>query len=449
MFGSLTEKFQSITQSLFREKTLSEDSIAKAVREVRMALLDADVNFKVASKFVKKVKEKAIGTETTKGIKAGDQFIDIVHEELTDLMGKEEAEFSIKPPSKILLCGLQGSGKTTQAAKLAHWIQKNHKLKPLVVACDLQRPAAVLQLKTLAEQVGADFFTIEGEKNPAVVAKKALAEGADVTIFDTAGRLHIDDDLMRELEEVKNIVQPDKVLFVANAGAGQSAVETAEAFDQRVGITGVILTMLDGAARAGAAISIREVTGKPLIFEGVGERIEDLRLFHPRSMADRILGMGDIINLVKSAKEQFDEEETEKLEKKLKKANFTFDDYLKQMKAIQRMGPFKNILKMMPGVSDSAMMESSEENFYRIQAIIQSMTAGERRCRDELVPSRKRRIAKGSGSTMDDVNRLVKGFKQLKKISKDMPKLQKKFSKKGKLDQLSSFEDKHFGRFFS
>lgn len=447
MFGSLTEKFQGIIEKISTKRDLTEENVSEAVREVRLALLDADVNFKVVSAFIKRVKEKALGTEKTKGIKAGDQFINLVHEELIALMGSEEPEFVLKGSRhKLLLCGLQGSGKTTQAAKLANWIQKELKKTVALIACDLQRPAAIEQLSILGKQIGVDVIVPEGESSPIKVAKRALKDcSADVMIFDTAGRLHIDDALMKELTQLKECIVPDEVLFVANCGAGQQAVATAQEFDERVGITASILTMLDGAARAGAAISIREVTGKPLLFEGVGEKIEDIQLFNPASMADRILGMGDVINLVKKAERQFDEAEGKKMEEKFKKASFTYEDYLKQMSMMQKMGPLRGILKMMPGMSDASMIEESEKSFTSTQSIIQSMTLRERRGLDELVPSRRKRIAKGSGTSIGDVNKLVKSFKALKKMSKQLPSLQKKFMKEG--DQKGSM--KHFDRFFS
>ena len=311
MFGALTEKFQQMFSGLMGSKTLSDENIADAVREVRLALLDADVNYAVASQFVKRVKEKAVGDTLTKSVSPGQQFIHIVHQELIGLMGGEEVPFELKgSPSVILLCGLQGSGKTTHCVKLAAYIQKKfpHK-RALIAACDLQRPAAIEQLKRLASQISVPVFSLEGEGNPVLVARQALekakGENFDVLIVDTAGRLHVDEELMSELEEIKKVVQPHEILFVANAATGQDAVKTAADFDRRIQITGTILTMLDGSSRAGAAISIREVTGKPLKFEGIGEKVGDLQLFNPQSMADRILGMGDVINLVRKATREY------------------------------------------------------------------------------------------------------------------------------------------------
>lgn len=434
MFGALTEKFQDLFSKLKSVKTLNEDNISQAVKVVRLALLDADVNFSVVSAFIKKVKAKALGEEVMKSVSPGDQFTSIVHKELVELMGEEEAELKLKSsPSVILMCGLQGSGKTTHTAKLANFLSDEKRKKTLVVACDLQRPAAALQLKTLADQIHVETFLVEGEKDPLKVAKQALKkanqEGFDVVIFDTAGRLHIDDELMKQLEKLKKLTNPDEILFVANATTGQDAVTTASAFDERIGITGSILTMLDGNARAGAAISIKEITKKPLLFEGVGEKIHDFQVFNPHSMADRILGMGDVINLVKKAKQHIDEKESEDLEKKMLKQSFTYDDYLKQMSKLKKMGSFKGLLKMMPGLPDMGDLDVSEKEFNKLEAMILSMTPRERQGRDELQPSRRHRIAKGSGATVDDVNKMIKGFKRLKQMMKQMPKMKKKFLK--------------------
>ena len=436
MFGSLTEKFQNLASSLRGKKSLTEDNISDATRQVRLALLDADVNFSVVSAFIKQVKAKALGDAVIKSVDPGDQFIKVVHDELVALMGSEEARLNLKgEPTVILLCGLQGSGKTTHCAKLAHYLKgKEFLRRPLLVACDLQRPAAIEQLKTLASQIEVDVFTLDGEKKPLKVAKKAMdhaqKEGYDTIIFDTAGRLHIDDELMAELKGVKEYVNPQEVLFVANAALGQDAVKTAKEFDEQIGITGTILTMLDGTSRAGAAISIKEVTAQPLKFEGVGEKMDDFQLFNPTSMADRILGMGDVINLVKKAKEHVDEEDAKKLEEKLKKAAFTYEDYLKQMATFRKMGSFKSLMTMLPGMNQlPADLDINEKEFNKLEAMILSMTIKERQGLVELEPSRRRRIATGSGTTIDDVNKLVKGFKRLKQFFKQMPKMEKMMKK--------------------
>ncbi len=438
MFGSLSEKFQQMFSGLMQKKTLTEDNISDAVRQVRLALLDADVNYSVASNFVKCVKEKAIGDAVIKSVSPGQQFTKLIHEELVALMGVEESPVEFKgKPNVILLCGLQGSGKTTHCAKLAAYLQKKYPSKrTLLAACDLQRPAAVEQLKKLASQIDVPVFSIEGEKNPIRVAKEAMqkakTEGFDTLIVDTAGRLAIDEELMEQLKEIKAVVQPHEILFVASAATGQDAVKTAVEFDKRVQISGTILTMLDGNARAGAAISIREVTNKPLKFEGIGEKIGDLQPFNPHSMADRILGMGDVINLVRKAQENIDEEESKALEKKILKAAFTYDDYLKQMAMVKRMGSFKSLLKMLPGMSGIGERDFDEKEFNKIEAMITSMTMQERTEKVELIPSRRRRIAAGSGTTIDDINKMVKGFKKLKQFCKEMPSLKNQMKKGNK-----------------
>ncbi|NGX53747.1 MAG: Signal recognition particle protein [Chlamydiae bacterium] len=424
MFGALTEKFTGIFSSLMGGKKLTEDNLSDAVREVRLALLDADVNYSVAKNFIKKVKEKALGDEVIKSIKPGEQFIKLIHDELVELMGGGEAKLNLTGyPAVVMLCGLQGSGKTTQAAKLAKYLQKKHKV--ILAACDLQRPAAVLQLQQLGEQAGVEVFAVEGEKNPVAVAKAALkhakSNGFNVLILDTAGRLHVDEEMMVQLEKIKEKLSPTEILFVANAATGQDAVKAAAEFDRRLTMTGSILTMLDSDTRAGAAISIREVTGKPLKFEGIGERLDDLQLFDARSMADRILGMGDAINLVKKAQEYFSDEEAKKLEEKVRKASFTYEDYLKQMQAVRKMGSIKGLLKMLPGGSKLPNLDQSEEEFAKIESMILSMTIRERQEKDELSISRTKRVARGSGTILADVNKLKKSFKRSKQLFKKAP----------------------------
>lgn len=437
MFGALTDKLQSLFSSLTGKKTLTEENVSDAVRQVRLALLDADVNYSVVSDFVKRVKEKSIGDAVLKSVSPGQQFTKLVHDELIELMGSVEAPLDLQAKLSVLMvCGLQGSGKTTSCAKLAAYIGKVEKHKRvLLAACDLQRPAAVEQLKKLGAGLNVPVFTVEGESNPLKVAKKAYekaeAEGFDVLIVDTAGRLHLDEELMQELEQLKKQLAPREILFVANATTGQDAVRTAAEFDKRVQITGTILTMLDGNARAGAAISIREVTKKPLKFEGIGEKIGDLQVFNPRSMADRILGMGDIINLVKKAQENFDEDQSAELEKKMLKASFTYEDYLRQMGMVKKMGSFKSLLKMMPGFSSMEGFDLSDKEFGKMEAMILSMTLSERQEREELSFSRRKRIAGGSGVHVDEVNRMVKGFKRVKQLFKSMPNMKAQASKMG------------------
>jgi signal recognition particle subunit SRP54 len=344
MFDSLTEKFRSLFSGLAKNKKLTEENLRDAVRDVRLALLEADVGYSIVSTLVQKIRDKAIGEEVTKSITPHQQFIKIVHDELVSLMGSEEAALQLsEKPSVIMLCGLQGSGKTTHAAKLANFLRKK-KEKILLAACDLARPAAIEQLQQLGSSIETEVFSLVGEKNPVKVAKKAyeraIEDKFDVLIIDTAGRLHLDEELMKELQEIKEAVHPHEILFVANATTGQDAPKIAAAFDSQIQITGTILTMLDGDCRAGSALTIREITKKPLKFEGIGEKIEDLQVFHPSSMADRILGMGDVINLVRKAEEAFDEKEGEKLEQKLRKAAFTYDDYLRQMGMMKKNGFF-------------------------------------------------------------------------------------------------------------
>lgn len=430
MLGLLTEKLQGVFSKLTGKKRLSEDNISDAVNEVRLALLEADVNYSVAKAFVKQVKEKSVGEELIKSVTPGQQFIKIVHDELVALMGGEESELDLKKkPSVIMMCGLQGSGKTTQCAKLAKFLKKNGTCKsPLMAACDLQRPAAIEQLKTLGQQIGVPVFTIPGESNPVKVAKEALAKakdvGHDLLIVDTAGRLHVDEDLMKQLEQIKAVLDPSEILFVANATTGQDAVNVAAEFNKRVAVTGTILTMLDGNTRGGAAISIREVTGKPLKFEGVGERVDDIQIFSPKSMADRILGMGDTINLVRKAQEHIDEKEAEKLEEKIRTATFTYNDYLSQIQMVKKMGSIKSLLGMLPGIGSKIPdMDFDDKDFFKVEALILSMTPAERMEKCELVPSRRKRIASGSGLTMEDINKLVKSFKKAKQFFKNMPNM--------------------------
>jgi len=428
MLGTITEKFQNLFSKLSSSKTLTEKNIVDAVTDVKKALLEADVNYSVVQALVERVKENAIGEKVLKSVKPKEQFIKVIHDELVKIMGSDEATLSLDgSPSVIMLCGLQGSGKTTHIAKLAHYLKKMDK-KVMVAACDLQRPAAVEQLKTMATKAGVTFYG-DLNRKPVEVAEQALKQAKqeqfDVLLVDTAGRLHIDQELMNELVNIKNTIHPHEVLYVANATVGQDAVSTAETFDKQVGITGSILTMLDSQARAGAAISIQQVTQKPLKFEGNGEKLEDLQLFNPTSMADRILGMGDVINLVKKVEEHIDDEESKKMEKKLLKAAITFDDYLKQMKMMKKMGSMSSLFQMMPGMSGMGDMAMSDDELKSVEAMILSMTGKERRLECEIIYSRRKRIAKGSGTSMDDVNRLIKGFKRIKQLLKRMPDLKK------------------------
>lgn len=429
MLGYLSEKMQSLTAKLAGKRTLTEDNISEAVREVRMALLEADVNYGVTKKLVASLKEKAIGDTVIKSVTPGQQFIKLVHDELKALMGNEESSLKLtSSPSIIMMCGLQGSGKTTHCAKLARYLmKKGDKKSPLLAACDLQRPAAIEQLKTLGKQIDVPVFYIENETDPIAVAKgalkKAREEGFDLLIVDTAGRLHIDEALMDQLKSIKMVLNPDEVLFVANSTTGQDAVNIAAEFNSKIEITGTILTMLDGNTRGGAAISIREVTGKPLKFEGIGEKVEDLQIFNPQSMADRILGMGDTINLVKKAQEHISEEDAKTLEHKMRTSTFTYEDYLSQIQMVKKMGSLKSLLGMIPGMSNLSALNIDDKQFFKTEAIIQSMTKKEAKGEVELSHSRRKRVAKGSGTTIDDVNRLEKSFREAKKFFKNMPNI--------------------------
>lgn len=436
MLGTLTDKMHGLFTRLGGKKALTEENIAEAASEVRLALLEADVNYGVVKVLIKRIKEKAVGDALIKSVSAGQQFIKIVHDELIALMGGEEASLNLNGksdseknnPAVIMMCGLQGAGKTTCCAKLARYLKnKKECARPLLAACDLQRPAAVEQLKILGAQIDTPVFYIQGEQDPVKVAEEALAkakrEGFDLLIVDTAGRLHVDEELMKQLQRIKSILKPSEVLFVANAATGQDAVTTAAEFHQKVAITGTILTMLDGNTRGGAAISIREVTGVPLKFEGIGEKLADLQLFNPASMADRILGMGDTINLVKKAKEHINEEDAKKLEHKMRTATFSYQDYLTQIQAVKKMGSLKGLLGMLPGMSSLKNFDFDEKDFFKVEAMIQSMTQGEREEKCELSVPRRRRVADGSGTHIDDVNKLVKSFKQAKQFFKNMPNM--------------------------
>lgn len=434
MLGALTEKMHTLFSKLAGKSKLTEDNIAEAVSEVRLALLEADVNYGVVKTLLKRVKEQALGDAVIKSVSPGQQFIKVVHDELVALMGGKEAEINLatggKSPAVILLCGLQGSGKTTASVKLARYFQKKGLAKkPWIAACDLQRPAAIDQLKTFAGSVSVPVFSKEGETDPLKVAQDAIEavkkEGGDLLIVDTAGRLHIDDKLMTELEELKKSLNPQEVLFVANAALGQDAVNTAAEFNKRLEVSGSILTMLDGNARGGAAISIREVTGKPLKFECVGEKPDDIQPFNPVSMAHRIMGMGDTINLVRKAQEHFSEEEAKKLEHKLQTATFTYSDYLSQIGMVKKMGSLKSLLSMLPGASRMKDLDFSDKEFAKIESMIQSMTTEEKEGKCEIIPSRRHRIAKGSGNEKQEVDRLIKTFNEAKNFFKNMPDMNK------------------------
>ena len=424
MFDTLTQRFESVFSTLRGKGKLSEKDIDAALREVRLALLEADVNVSVVRAFLSRVKERALGEDVSKSITPGQQVIKIVHEELVATLGTESAGLvKASPPLKILMVGLQGSGKTTTAGKLAKQLQSKGK-RPLLVAADLQRPAAIDQLETLARKIDVPVVLDRKGKAPKLAKaglKEAAATSRDVVIVDTAGRLQIDDELMKELAAVRKAVDPDEVLLVVDAMTGQDAVNVAKGFQDQIGITGVVLSKLDGDARGGAAISVREVTGAPVKFAGIGEGLDDLESFHPDRMASRILGMGDVLSLIEKAEVAFDEKEAEKAAERMQKGEFTLEDFLKQFEAMKSMGPLQDILAMLPG-SGSLLkeVEVDDRDLKRVEAIIQSMTPEERRTPKIIRGSRKRRIASGSGTTPQDVNRVLKQFADAQKMMKTL-----------------------------
>jgi signal recognition particle subunit SRP54 len=428
MFQDLTDKLEGVFKKLRGHGKLTEKNISETMREIRRVLLEADVNYKVAKDFVAKVQEKALGQEVLKSITPAQQVIKIIHDELTALMGDTEAsiETASSPPTVIMLVGLQGSGKTTLAAKLAKYL-KSHGRNPLLVAADLQRPAAVDQLKVVGAQVGVTVLA-NYDSTPVQVcveaSEQARQRGHDTVIFDTAGRLHIDQELMDELGQIKEKTKPSEILFVADGMTGQDAVNTAQEFSQRLDFTGIVLTKLDGDARGGAALSIRAVTGKPIKFISVGEKLDALEKFYPDRMASRILGMGDVVSLVERAQNAIDQEKAQRLEKKLRRQEFTLEDFYDQLQQIKNMGPLEELIQMVPGVGGKALkgLQVDERALVHVEAIINSMTPEERRRPQMLNGSRRRRIARGSGTTVQDVNKLLNQFQMMQKMVKKMSK---------------------------
>lgn len=430
-FESLSDKLSQVFKKLRGKGKLSEADIRSAMREVRMALLEADVNYKVAKEFIESLTERAIGQEVMDSLTPGQQVVKIVNEELTALMGSENEYIRINstPPTIIMMCGLQGSGKTTHTAKLAkYFIKQGH--RPLLVACDIYRPAAIDQLKVVGEAAGAAVFTLPGEK-PETISLKAVAHakdyGNDIVIIDTAGRLHVDQELMAELQRVKQAVHVDETLLVVDAMVGQDAVNVAKSFNEEIGIDGVIITKLDGDTRGGAALSVRAVTGKPIKFAGVGEKLDDLEVFHPSRMAGRILGMGDVLTLIEKAQDSADQEEAEKTAKRMLENKFDMNDLLSQLAQLKKMGGAAALMAMMPGGAAAGDVDDSQ--FIQIEAIIQSMTPAEREKPTLINPKRKRRIATGSGTRVEDVNRLLKMYEQVNKMMKQFKKNPKKFGR--------------------
>ena len=424
-FESLTEKLSNAFKKLRSKGKLTESDVKEAMREVRLALLEADVNFKVAKDFTNRVTEKAIGTEILESLTPGQQVVKLVNDELVELMGGAAARIAVPnhPSCIIMLCGLQGSGKTTHAGKLAYMMRKEGR-HPLLVACDVYRPAAIEQLKVVGQKAGVEVFEM-GQINPVKITQEALKyakdHGNDTVIIDTAGRLHIDEALMNELKEVKAAVKPHEIMLVVDAMTGQDAVNVAKSFNEALGIDGVILTKLDGDTRGGAALSVRAVTGKPIKFVGTGEKQEDLEQFYPSRMASRILGMGDVLSLIEKAEQNLDEKNALELQQKLKTSTFDFNDLLAQFQQMRKMGPLKNLIGMIPGMSQQlGDVEIDDRMIDRIEAIIYSMTPREREKPDLLNASRKRRIAAGSGMKVEDVNRLVKQIEMMQKMFKQM-----------------------------
>ena len=441
-FDSLSEKLQNVFKNLRSKGRLTEADVKAALKEVKMALLEADVNFKVVKQFVKSVQERAIGADVMNGLNPGQMVIKIVNEEMIKMMGSETTELKLRPGQAttiIMMVGLQGAGKTTTTAKLAGKFKLKGK-KPLLVACDVYRPAAIQQLQVNGEKQGVEVFTMGDGHKPVNIAKAAVEHAAkngnNVVILDTAGRLHVDEDMMDELIEIKENVDVAQTVLVVDAMTGQDAVNVASTFDEKIGIDGVILTKLDGDTRGGAALSIRAVTGKPILYAGMGEKLSDLEQFYPERMASRILGMGDVLTLIEKAQAEMDDEKAAEMEKLFRKAEFTFNDYLDSMSQMKKMGGFANVLSMMPGIGGAQMKQiedaMDEKKMARIEAIIYSMTPAERGDPNLINPSRKRRIAAGAGVDISEVNRLVKQFEQARKMMKQMPGMMGKGKRGGK-----------------
>jgi len=435
MFENLTEKFDKAFKTLKGEGQITEINVAETMKEVRRALLDADVNFKIAKEFTERVREKALGQDVLTAVKPGQLMVKITKDELGELMGGKFVDLNLDGnPSVILIAGLQGSGKTTFSGKLALFLKSKRQKNPLLVACDVYRPAAIDQLKVLGEQIGAKVYTEVDNKNPVSIAENAIkyakANNYNVVIVDTAGRLAVDEKMMNEIDLVHKAIKPQETLFVVDSMTGQDAVNTAKAFNDRLNFDGVVLTKLDGDTRGGAALSIRSVVNKPIKFVGIGEKLEALDVFHPDRMADRILGMGDVVSLVERAQEQFDEEEARKLQKKIAKNTFDFNDFLTQINQIKKMGNVKDLMGMIPGMGKAIKdVDIDDDAFKQVEAIIGSMTPTERANPSLINGTRRKRIAGGSGSTIQDVNRLLKQFEESRKMMR-------MFSNKGAMKNM-------------
>ena len=424
-FEGLSSKLQDITKRLRGKARITESDLKEMLREVKLALLEADVNYMIVKEFIASVQEKALGQDVLKSLTPGQQVIKIVKDELVELLGGTESKinFTPNPPTVIMLVGLQGSGKTTTAGKLANLLRKQGK-KPLLVACDVYRPAAIKQLQVVGAQLNIPVFANEQSKDVVHITKQAMSTAMsklnDVVILDTAGRLHIDEELMQELKNVKTNVKPHEILLVVDSMTGQDAVNVAKSFNENLGIDGVVLTKLDGDTRGGAALSVKKVTGRPIKFAATGEKLSDIEVFHPDRMAQRILGMGDVLSIIEKAEESFDLEEAEKIEKQLKKKEFDLDDYLTQLRQIKKMGSFSSLLKLVPGMNQLKDVKIDDKEFVRIEAMICSMTKAERKNPKLLNGSRRVRIAKGSGTSVQEINKFMKSFEMTQKMMKQM-----------------------------
>ena len=447
-FEGLSSRLQAITKKIKGEARITESNMKEMLREVKLALLEADVNYKIVKEFINNVQEKALGQEVMKSLKPGEQVVKIVKDEMVELLGGTESKINISPnpPTIIMLVGLQGSGKTTTAGKLANLLRKQGK-KPLLVACDVYRPAAIKQLQVVGGQLNIPVYSEENVKDVVGIARRAMSTAMsklnDVVILDTAGRLHVDEELMQELQNVKKSVRPHEILLVVDAMTGQDAVNVANEFNTQVGIDGVILTKLDGDTRGGAALSVKKVTGAPIKFAGVGEKLSELEVFHPDRMASRILGMGDVLSIIEKAEANLDLEEAEKLEAQLKKNKFDLNDYLAQLKQVKKMGSFSSILKMIPGMNKLGDIKVDDKEFDKIEAMINSMSAEERANPKILNGSRRKRIAKGSGRQVSEINRFMDSFEMTQKMMKQMKNKgnMRKMMKGFNLDNIKDFKD--------
>lgn len=441
-FEGLADRLQNTINKIRGKGKVNEADVKEMMREVRLALLEADVNFKVVKDFVKKVSERAVGQEVLKSLTPGQQVIKVVQEELTALMGGEQSKIAVssRPPTVIMMVGLQGAGKTTTTGKLANLLRKKYNRNPMLVAADIYRPAAIKQLETLGKQLSMPVFSLGDQVSPVEIAKQAIEKARedhhDYVLIDTAGRLHIDEALMNELKEIKELTKPDEIFLVVDAMTGQDAVNVAQSFNELLGLTGVVLTKLDGDTRGGAALSVRAVTNTPIKFVGLGEKMDAIEPFHPERMASRILGMGDVLTLIEKAQANVDEEKAKELEQKMRTMSFTLDDFLEQLGQVRKLGPLDELLKMMPGANKIKGLNNiqvDEKQIGHVEAIIRSMTMAEKEHPEIINANRKKRIAKGSGRTVPEVNRLLKQFEDMKKMMKQFSGMQQKGKKKGGL----------------